>query len=238
MQEKGEGPQPPRHVAAVNVPDELAADLDSAFSRYNESHPQGLIILEQHGKGENEGREALLDRLREDVRSGRLEAFCVLDDDILEGKGGLHFYTRKVSEFEFGRTVRDLFSEAVVNFRFIKNGLSPKLVNELSRRVPLEVVDLSAKKEKKADGFAIFIVPFFFMFLMFFGIFGISGNLLMSVIEEKSSRVIEVLLTSVSPFRLMAGKILGQCAVGTHPGGNLWNRLLYHCFAARDEQST
>jgi ABC-2 type transport system permease protein len=117
-------------------------------------------------------------------------------------------------EFDFSRTIRNLFNEAIVNRRFINHGLSPKMVNELSRWVPLEVVDLSAKKEKKADDFSTFLVPFFFMFLMFFGIFGISQHLLMSVIEEKSSRVIEVLLTSVSPFRLMAGKILGQCAVG------------------------
>lgn len=55
---------------------------------------------------------------------------------------------------------------------------------------------------------------FFFMFLMFMGIFGTGQHMLSSIIEEKSSRVIEILLSALSPFQLMAGKILGLAGVG------------------------
>jgi len=56
-------------------------------------------------------------------------------------------------------------------------------------------------------------LPFVFAGLLVFGI-GIGGQtLLTQTIEEKSSRVIEVLLSAVSPLELMAGKILGQMAV-------------------------
>jgi ABC-2 type transport system permease protein len=57
------------------------------------------------------------------------------------------------------------------------------------------------------------MVPFFFMFLMFMGIFGMGQHMLTSVIEEKNSRVMEVLLSAVSPFELMAGKIVGLAGI-------------------------
>ena len=56
-------------------------------------------------------------------------------------------------------------------------------------------------------------VPFVFVGLLVFGVMIGAQTLLTSTVEEKSSRVVEVLLSAVSPLELMAGKILGQMAV-------------------------
>jgi ABC-2 type transport system permease protein len=58
------------------------------------------------------------------------------------------------------------------------------------------------------------VAAFAAMFLMFMGIVTSAGHLVSSVVEEKSSRVIEVLLSAVSPLELMAGKIIGLAGVG------------------------
>jgi ABC-type Na+ efflux pump permease subunit len=84
----------------------------------------------------------------------------------------------------------------------------------LRRDVPLRWADVGTGKEKQANPFLAFMTPFAFMFLLFMGTFGISQGLLTSLIEEKGSRVIEVLLSAVSPTQLLAGKILGTVAVG------------------------
>jgi ABC-2 type transport system permease protein len=55
---------------------------------------------------------------------------------------------------------------------------------------------------------------YLFVLMMFVGIIVLSQYLLTNLIEEKSSRVVEVLLSAVSPFELMAGKILGLTAAG------------------------
>ena len=55
---------------------------------------------------------------------------------------------------------------------------------------------------------------YLFVMLMFVGITVLSQYLLTNLIEEKSSRVVEVLLSAVSPFELMSGKILGLTAAG------------------------
>jgi len=58
------------------------------------------------------------------------------------------------------------------------------------------------------------LLPLLFMMALYFGIVGISQILVNSTIEEKASRVYELLLSSLSPTQLMAGKVLGICLVG------------------------
>jgi ABC-2 type transport system permease protein len=92
------------------------------------------------------------------------------------------------------------------------------------REIPRETAELIATpaiarvvgldEEGEAAGIASAILPFIMIMLLYMGIMGISQMLISSTLEEKGNRVYEVLLSSVSPFQLMAGKILGICAVG------------------------
>jgi ABC-2 type transport system permease protein len=72
---------------------------------------------------------------------------------------------------------------------------------------------VTASGDRASDAGLSVVLPFAFLFLMFFGVMVGGQGLMTSTIEEKSSRVVEVLLSAVSPLELMAGKILGQLAV-------------------------
>jgi ABC-type Na+ efflux pump permease subunit len=69
-------------------------------------------------------------------------------------------------------------------------------------------------EEGKLGSPAQALAPFISMLMLYMGVVGISQMLVSSTIEEKASRVYEVLLSSVSPLQLMAGKMLAICAVG------------------------
>jgi ABC-2 type transport system permease protein len=88
----------------------------------------------------------------------------------------------------------------------------PKVADVLTTRLPLEALNVAATG--KAGSIATTFMPFIFTFLLFLTIVTVSQALITSTLEEKGNRVIEVLLSSVSPFQLMAGKIVGTCAVG------------------------
>jgi ABC-2 type transport system permease protein len=77
---------------------------------------------------------------------------------------------------------------------------------------PRSVTVAAGGERQTATGFNR-IVPFVFAGLLVFGVMIGAQTLLTSTVEEKSSRVIEVLLSAVSPLELMAGKIVGQMAV-------------------------
>jgi ABC-2 type transport system permease protein len=74
-------------------------------------------------------------------------------------------------------------------------------------------ITVTPEGERGTVGGFNFIVPAAFTFLLFMGVMGAGQGMLTTTIEEKSSRVIEVLLSAVSPLQLMAGKLLGHMGV-------------------------
>ncbi len=154
------------------------------------------------------------------LRSGQLDAYIVLDEDILAGSGKVHFYTHKLTPAKLDALgpAENIINSVVIEQRCKLRNLSPKVLAEL-RRVPVVRVEIGSGEDEEqvqseAETMTRMMIPFFFMFLMYMGIVGIGQQMLSSVIEEKSSRVIEVLLSAVSPFQLMAGKIVGLVGIG------------------------
>jgi len=82
----------------------------------------------------------------------------------------------------------------------------------------LDLVTLDAKGKSQAGGglaiVAGFVAPYIFSILLFVSVFASAGYLLRSVSEEKETRVIEIVLSSVAPTELMAGKVIGLGALG------------------------
>lgn len=77
----------------------------------------------------------------------------------------------------------------------------------------VETKTVTETGEAKSIGEAMFLVPLAFMMLLWISTFTGGQYLLMSTVEEKSSRVMEVMLSAVSSMQMMTGKILGQGAV-------------------------
>ncbi len=209
------GPRPPRKVIVTDLSKQLSDEIKASFDEYNASHPEKQILLQELQTDDSADEPA-----KNKVRKGQLDTYIVLDKDCVEGNGRIRSYTRgsKMSDFDLASTVENLLNRAVVNQRCKLRNVSTELLAELRRRVPVERIDISStaqeKQRKQGEQIVKAMVPFFFLFLMFMGIFGNGQQMLTSIIEEKSSRIIEVLLSAVSPFQLMAGKILGIAAIG------------------------
>jgi len=214
------GPRPPKTVAVLDLSNKLAQDLQQAFDHYNASQPQRVIRAEMLGLEAPGGNDAALstdvEQVKAGVRAGKWDGALVVAKDVVDGNGRSHFYskTRNIGDMELLGRAQSLHQDAVVNYRLRAHNLSPELIADLRREAPVTAVDVTAENEQQGTQFTRLITPFFLLFLMFMGIFGTSQGMLTSVIEEKNSRVVEVLLSAVSPFQLMAGKILGLAALG------------------------
>lgn len=103
--------------------------------------------------------------------------------------------------------------EAIVNARMRLQSLDPGAIGAMIRVARVQSVTVTKDEERRTVGGFNRAVPFIFVGLLFFGVMIGGQSLLTSTIEEKSSRVIEILLSAVSPSELMAGKILGQMGV-------------------------
>ena len=219
------GPQPPVKVAVTDFSRELDAEIKASFDRYNQENPNRRI--EVHNLETQEDSDIVESQGRSKLRQGQVDAYVVLDSDILEGAGKIRLYTYKpkASNIDIFWTIENLFRKAVVNQRYKMQNLSKELLAKL-QQVPIEQIEMGPaddqdRVQSRKDRVMKMMVPFFFMYLIFMGIVGTGQHMISSVIEEKTSRVIEVLLSAVSPFQLMAGKIIGLGGIGLTVVG-LW----------------
>ncbi len=225
-----EGSRPPVRVVVTDLSAQLAGEIETALSKHNKSNPKRQILFESLAA--NDDANAIEEQGKAQLRSGRAEAYIVIDQNIIDGAGRTHVYTYKSKPTTMDAiwAVEEFIRNAVVEQRCKVQNISAKLLAEI-RNVPIERVEIGeAANEQRVESrnqtMVKLMVPFFFMFMIYMGIMGIGQQMLSSVIEEKNSRIIEMLLSAVSPFELMAGKILGLGAIGLTIVG-LWTTVSY-----------
>ena len=98
--------------------------------------------------------------------------------------------------------------------RLERRGVDPVLVREASGRVELQTSKITEGRETGESGGASFALAYVMSFLLYFSLLIYGIQVMTSVIEEKSNRIMEVLASSLTPFQLMAGKVIGVGAVG------------------------
>jgi ABC-2 type transport system permease protein len=109
--------------------------------------------------------------------------------------------------------VQQALREAIIGARVKRAGLDRAALNELTSVPRVRSVTVTEGAERGTVGAFGFLLPIAFMFLLFTSVMGSGQGMLTTTIEEKSSRVIEVLLSAVSPMQLMAGKLLGHMGI-------------------------
>ena len=145
--------------------------------------------------------------------AGEIDHYFVIPADYV-ATGEITLYT-----LERGLEPPQSVVGAVRNF-LLQNLLAEQVPQQLVQRAenPLNLtsVRLDETGAVAADqgGFGAFIVPYIFAILLMISIFSSSGYLLESLGEEKENRVMEILLSSISPRQLLTGKVLGLGAAG------------------------
>jgi ABC-2 type transport system permease protein len=164
---------------------------------------------------EEGGKDAVLAALSRRIDDESLDAYIVIPADILSGTSEPTYYGRTVSDLWALRRIERAMSEVMISRRLSGEGVDPAKVKDLTRRVDLQTIKLGQKGEKSKSGFAEeWIATMSFVMLLYMNLILYGSGLARSLIEEKTNRVIEVLLSSVTSFQLMMGKILGIGAAG------------------------
>ena len=154
--------------------------------------------------------------------------------------GGVQYWSRNLADKSLRSYVENAINEEMRRREYAARGLDPAILKEVeSTRVPM--VELNPKKEAgqervgRAETLAQW-APVGFVYLLWVALFSISQMLLTNTIEEKSNRIIEVLLSSVTPAEFVLGKLAGIAAVGlTMVGAWLGSMLLVLSWKAGGE---
>jgi ABC-2 type transport system permease protein len=160
--------------------------------------------------------------LSERVRSGELFAFVEIPANVMDpgGEGRIQYYSDHPSYAALPTWLRATANGVIINERFRRASIDRALVARLTKQAPVDNLGLfertasgGVKRAEKVDDARAFGVPAAVVFLMFITLMSSGPALLNSVVEEKMSRISEVLMGSTTPFQLMAGKLLGSVGV-------------------------
>jgi len=144
---------------------------------------------------------------------------AVLDRDAVEGVT-IDYYTETPSYDALPRWLRSALNAEIVKQRFARASLDPALAAPLTRNTAVQTLGLLARNSdgtiapaKKVNQVQTFVLPFGLMYVLFLAVMMNAPHMMTAVVEEKMSRISEVLLASATPFQILAGKLAGIAAV-------------------------
>jgi ABC-2 type transport system permease protein len=147
------------------------------------------------------------------VRIGRseLDGYLVIPPDILsDSESKTSYYGRNVGDVITRGQIEDRLNSAVRRQRLIKEGVKDQDVDALSRSVDVSAYPINEKGEEGAeDSGAGFVMVFIIAFLIYITVLLYGQVVLGAIIEEKETRIAEILFSSVRPFQIMFGKLIG-----------------------------
>ena len=168
------------------------------------------------GRQPDDLRVELSDR----VRDKEIFAFVELPRALFEDTPKLRYYTDSPTFQPLPRWLDEVVGRLVIAERLRSTNVDAQTMLALVREMQLDRLGLLTRAgdghvapAKASDPIRSFVTPMILMGLMFLIVISTASPLLNSVMEEKMTRISEVLLGSVSPFELMAGKLLGVVGV-------------------------
>jgi len=204
--------EPSRPFVPVDLPDEI--DNDASMEEI-------LAKLRPYLLGERrvavDGREvplfaALLvspDALDEAMRGGTVRS---------GGNGAIQYWSTNLAVDNLPNRIRDALNDEIRRRLYIDRGVDASTVRDIEEtRVRLGAFDPGKAEGEETVSVADRIVqnaPVAFVYMLWISIFSVMQMLLYNTIEEKSNRIAEVLLSSVTPGEIMMGKLIGIAAIG------------------------
>ncbi len=167
------------------------------------------------GRDPKEAARPHLDRLHTAEKGSRLDGVFVIPARAFEDPSlSLTYYSRSSTDLIVQERLGRVVNRALERERLSGRGLNPAEIEKLLRDLRVEAVQVTKGGEEKRGGEMNFLVGFAFVLLIFLPVLIYGQEVMRGIIQEKTDRVVEILISSMTPFELLSGKILGMAAVG------------------------
>lgn len=203
------------HTLKITILDqtgEMAARVTQGLDQKLPNGEPAYQVVKTVQEPSDEDEEKLRAELRAQVNQGKLDGFLVIPKAVLEGDSAT-FHTRNPGDLEFAGAVRSAVREAAIAERLEERGLQIDNVRDLVGGVEVTLVKITKEGEVEEKGqtlaTALVMMVVLYVTLLVYGL-----ATLRSVLEEKTTRMSEVLVSSLRAFHLLVGKLLGVAAAG------------------------
>ena len=156
-----------------------------------------------------------IDTLKKLILEGVYDAVLYVPATSLNVPTNAKLYSNKQIPMSLSSYIKSEMKQEVEHRKLLAHGIDPKIVKSVNTSINISTIRMDEEEGEKTSyaelesiiGLALAVIVYFVIFLF-------SNQVLRGVIEEKSNRIIEVIISSVKPFELMMGKIIGIALVG------------------------
>ena len=127
---------------------------------------------------------------------------------------GIQFYSESNPHFGVINKIENTLENEIERIKMKQMGVDQQTLENIETNISLNTLSLTSSGEKESNAEATFGTAYVSSLLIYFFLFLYGVQVMKGVIEEKYNRIVEVIISSIKPFQLMMGKILGIAAVG------------------------
>ena len=157
--------------------------------------------------------ESIADSLTAAVGTKHLDGYLIVSDEAIED-GEVEYRGSNVSSMADMQVLEQVIRQAVLTERLDRAGVDPLVVAQAQGRVRMRTTNIRGGELTDESGAKTLMLAYGVWLLLYMSILLYGVQVMGAVVEEKASRVIEVLICSLRPFQLLAGKVVGVGAVG------------------------
>ncbi|MCY4402861.1 MAG: ABC transporter permease [Candidatus Poribacteria bacterium] len=207
-----------RELVVIDETEQIFAPLQAAIAEHRTFQHKGELVYQLHE--ESATTEDAIISLRKRVNTKDIYAYLIIPKDLFDN-GEAKFYARTATNFELQSALRRIISNIVRDKRFAESGYSQREVNRLMRSVRFNAYAIKSSKGKSGGtdvespmetgariGLGYVLVFVLYLFVMIY-----ASSIMRSVLEEKTTRIVEVIISSIKPHQLLLGKLVGVCSV-------------------------
>lgn len=202
-----------RQIAVIDG----TGNLSGAIARGLDQPLRGKVPAYRVAREERAASPAEESKWREEFRArvlrGELDGFLLIPSGYLNGEKPL-FYARNTGDVALSTVVRRALDEACAAYQLKARGLDYESIRSLLKGAPMTLIKVKGEGEEEEErgqtiGLAVLLMMVLYMTIFVYGI-----ATMQSVQEEKTTRVVELLVSSLRPTHLLWGKLIGVGAVG------------------------
>lgn len=152
--------------------------------------------------------EELLNRNIQAIRDKNIDGFLLIPKNVKKDRK-LFYYSGNISDFDTNRYIQASIRTVVSRQILIEKQINPEIVNEATRDIDFETIKVKKEGTAKSSAGIEYMMSLFMLAILFSILMGYGQLIMRGVLEEKNSRIIEILISSTDTQHIFYGKIIG-----------------------------
>ena len=141
-------------------------------------------------------------------------ALVYIPANVIKDPKSVRIYAAKNVSMDLKSDIENVIEKQIEEIKLSEAGITHKILEDSRVNVKSETISLSEEGEKTSSSGAATVIGGICAFLIYMSVFIYGTQVMRGITEEKTNRIVEVIISSVKPYQLMMGKIIGVALVG------------------------